>query len=226
MYFCPVQQMMEYLLHIDTSGATGMVAITANGEVLAVQRNKAEREHAASINRMIGAVMEEAGILLGNLAAVAVCSGPGSYTGLRIGLATAKGLCYALDKPLLLHDKLELLAGNATAGIAMISLPARTGEYFISIFQDKCRNLLTPQHQLTADVLRIMNEYNVEEIVGMAADDLLSQAPNLLYTANDAINPAYWGILAMQAFGQKAFADLAHAEPLYLKPVYIHKKSA
>src|ERR1019366_2430074 len=104
---------MHYLLHIDTSTDTGAVAIGGDGNLLAYRANTETRNHATTINNMINDVLAEVKISLEDLSCIVVCAGPGSYTGLRIGLATAKGLCYALDKPLMLDNRLTLLAYQA-----------------------------------------------------------------------------------------------------------------
>jgi tRNA threonylcarbamoyladenosine biosynthesis protein TsaB len=100
---------MKYILHIDTSGESGRVGLSADGILLSWKYNDEPRNHAASVNLMIEQLISDAEISLRDLASVAVCGGPGSYTGLRIGLSVAKGLCYALDIPLMQHSRLLLL---------------------------------------------------------------------------------------------------------------------
>src|SRR5882672_2766392 len=104
---------MEYLLHIDTSTDTGLLAIGCDGQLLAHSMIEESRNHAGTINNMINSLLADAHISFRQLSAVAVCAGPGSYPGLRIGLATAKVLCYALEKPLILDNKLTVLAHGA-----------------------------------------------------------------------------------------------------------------
>src|ERR1035437_1453422 len=101
---------MQYLLHIDTSTDTGVVALNCDGVILAYKVNEEARNHASTINIMIEKLLAGVKISLSDLDGIVVCAGPGSYTGLRIGLATAKGLCYALNVPLILDNKLTLLA--------------------------------------------------------------------------------------------------------------------
>ncbi len=217
--------MMKYILHIDTSGPASMVLLSENGRLLAEQRNEAEREHAGMINHMIEAVVQEAGVKLKDLAAIAVCSGPGSYTGLRIGLATAKGLCYALDKPLIMQNRLELLAGDAGQEVVMVLLPAREGEYFTGIYNNFGHVVFSPTHALTVQVRLLIEEYKVTKIVGHADEDIMHELKNINFNALNQINSYFWSSAAMYAFDHQLFQSIATAEPLYLKSVYIHKKT-
>ena len=142
---------MRYLLHIDTSTDSSILAIGLNGELLTQQINDETRNHAGTINNAIALMLHDIKISFKDLSAVVVCAGPGSYTGLRIGLSTAKGLCYALDKPLMLDNKLTLLAEDAALRHRSYSqyislIKAREKEYFINIYDDKQNCLLPPQH--------------------------------------------------------------------------------
>ena len=92
---------MKYILHIDTSTDIGTIALSGDGRILSYLRTTETRNHAGVINNMIERVISDMKITLEQLSAISVCAGPGSYTGLRIGVATAKGLCYALNKPLI-----------------------------------------------------------------------------------------------------------------------------
>src|SRR6476661_7599128 len=126
---------MAYILHIDTSSNTGIAMLAKDGVPVSTRLHDNSREHAAVINGMVAEVLTEAGVVLNDIAAVAVCNGPGSYTGLRIGLATAKGYCYAAGKPLLLNNRLQLMieeakAQSAGAGTYVALIPARNGEYY------------------------------------------------------------------------------------------------
>src|SRR5690606_40960171 len=102
---------MSILLHIETSTTNCSVGISRNGEVVALkQQNDANYSHAENLHLFIIEVLKEAGYTPGELEAIAVSKGPGSYTGLRIGVSTVKGMCFALDKPLIAIDTLEILA--------------------------------------------------------------------------------------------------------------------
>ncbi len=101
---------MGLILNLETATNVCSVAVARDGKVLALREEKEGRNHARILTTFIAQCIEEAGVTLQNLDAVAVSKGPGSYTGLRIGVATAKGLCYALNKPLIGVNTLQSLA--------------------------------------------------------------------------------------------------------------------
>src|SRR5690606_13828196 len=129
------------ILHLETSTPTCSVALSENGTLLAVEEQTASNIHAAVITRFIETVMERSGRRLDALDAVCVSKGPGSYTGLRIGVSTAKGLCYALDKPLISVGTLEAMAAGFASGhnvppeaLLCPALDARRMELFMAVY--------------------------------------------------------------------------------------------
>ncbi|RYZ55302.1 MAG: tRNA (adenosine(37)-N6)-threonylcarbamoyltransferase complex dimerization subunit type 1 TsaB, partial [Sphingobacteriales bacterium] len=164
---------MKYILHIDTSGEKGIVGLSSKGEWLVERTNLQSREHAASINNMITGVLQEAGIGFGDLSAISVIGGPGSYTGLRVGLATAKGFCYAWDLPLIMHNKLTLLAlqhlnSNNQVEAIYSALPARQGEYFISKYRKDGVELVIPGHVMEQELIQLLeNDIENRTITGV-----------------------------------------------------------
>ena len=106
---------MALILNIDTATAKASVCLAREGKVLAIAENLTQKEHAAWLHPAIEQMMRETGYRLRELQAVAVTAGPGSYTGLRVGMAAAKGFCFALDIPLIAEDTLRTMAFAATA---------------------------------------------------------------------------------------------------------------
>ena len=104
---------MAIILHIETATTVCSVALSENGKLLSLKEENKGLKHAENITLFIMHVLKESGKKITDLDAVALSSGPGSYTGLRIGTSTAKGLCYALDKPLISVSTLQSLALNA-----------------------------------------------------------------------------------------------------------------
>jgi tRNA threonylcarbamoyladenosine biosynthesis protein TsaB len=228
---------MSYILHIDTSGKEGLVAIAQNGNVLAESRNEHTRDHAAAINLMVEQVLAQASITLPQIDAVAVCAGPGSYTGLRIGLATAKGYCYALDKPLLMDSKLTLLAYQAYekikaepsfSGAAQVVsiLVAREKEYFLSSYDINFDVTIAPVHITENELLIKLNAFSENTyITGILPDSLKEHLPaNMIYIENEQVNLETWTRFAQNAYKSQNFVTLSTAEPFYLKQVFINKK--
>jgi tRNA threonylcarbamoyladenosine biosynthesis protein TsaB len=220
---------MAYILLIDTSGSTGTIAIAANNQVVAVQTTTDNRNQAATINTMIDQVLLLAGITLAQLNAVAVCGGPGSYTGLRIGMATAKGLCYVLDIPLIADNKLTLLVGKCQEEykgkyqLYAAMLLARENEYFITAIHNAGNVLIAPQHILESnialqpyDTAYLITDVSAEKIAVIGFD-------NFSCDFNAVINIDYWAIAANKAFLCNQFVNFSNIEPFYLKEVYTHK---
>ena len=104
---------MALLLNIDTATGYAGVCLSKDSKVLASQSHQHQKDHAAFLQPAIEAILKEAGCKLNDIDAVAVIAGPGSYTGIRVGLASAKGICYALNKPLIMVNTLAVIANAA-----------------------------------------------------------------------------------------------------------------
>jgi tRNA threonylcarbamoyladenosine biosynthesis protein TsaB len=128
------------ILLIDTSQEIGTVAIESDGKVLFSEENKIAKEHAAWLHSAIGRILNEAKMALRELEAIAVVAGPGSYTGLRVAMAAAKGFCYALKIPLITQNTLRVMAGSMKETVinngALICpmIDARRDEVFTALF--------------------------------------------------------------------------------------------
>src|SRR3954471_23336616 len=129
------------ILLIDTSQETGITALCNQGTVLLSEENKIAKEHASWLHLAIGRILSEAKITVRDLQAVAVVSGPGSYTGLRVGMAAAKGFCYALKIPLITQNSLRVMAESmipfALEKNALICpmIDARRDEVFTALYE-------------------------------------------------------------------------------------------
>lgn len=228
-YICTPQ--MAYILHIDTSGETGLVALAHNGQLLSVIENTDTRNHAATLNINIEALLAQHNISLQGLDALCVCGGPGSYTGLRIGLATAKGFCYAMDKPLMMHNKLLLLAvnhmkSNLAENIVSI-LPARDKEYFAAVYNRELNIIKEPQHLHQADLEAFTAELQANFLCAGYRDEAIKLAfDNKISGYSDTTTPdmAAWAQYSFQQFICNDFVNPANSEPFYLKQVYTHKQ--
>lgn len=222
---------MDYILHIDTSADIGTVAISGNGSLLEYIHNEEERNHAASINLNIDKVLKLAGIKIKDLKAISVCGGPGSYTGLRIGLSTAKAICYTQDIPLILENRLTLMASapyykfQNQYNYYFSILQARAGEYYIAGYNNEFKEVLAPSHKLLNELpeLLIQNNDNIY-IIGEIYDELLPTFNQFSITTNNDKNIEIesWSKHSYLSYNCKAYAELNSATPYYLKQVYTH----
>jgi len=222
---------MQYLLHIDTASDTGVVAIGGDGRLVASRINEESRNHAATINLMIEGVLADAMISFADLSAVVVCAGPGSYTGLRIGLATAKGLCYALDKPLILDNLLTLLAYDAfrkhhnTFAQYVSLLVARDKEYFIGIYDHDFNCTLQPQHIMEEQLEQLIKKNEYACIITNASSDIITALNISAFQSDNNIKITLdsWCFYAFEKIKCNNIVNLSASEPFYLKQVYTHK---
>lgn len=222
---------MDYILHIDTSTDIGTVAVSGNGNLLTQVVNEEIRNHAGTINNMIAGALKNVNISIAHLSAIAVCAGPGSYTGLRIAMATAKGLCYAAGLPLILNDRLSLLAytaikknKNTPRHIATI-LTAREKEYFIGIYNNEYSCDVAPIHVSEQELASILHGKENLYIITDVREELFYQLKVSFsgMGANIKLDANAWAELTYLQYNRHDFADLAASVPLYLKQVYTHK---
>jgi tRNA threonylcarbamoyladenosine biosynthesis protein TsaB len=104
---------MSYILHLDTAIQAAHISIAKNGIVIAQQSNEAQKDHGTFLHIAIQHMLQHMAIDIHEIDAIAISAGPGSYTGLRLAFATAKGLCFTLNKPLITINTLEIMAATA-----------------------------------------------------------------------------------------------------------------
>jgi tRNA threonylcarbamoyladenosine biosynthesis protein TsaB len=221
---------MSLLLHIDTAVENGSLCISKNGGLISIAENKNQKDHAAWIQPAIQLLMKDSGHHLKELDAIAVSNGPGSYTGLRVGLATAKGLCYALNIPLITLSTLEVMTCTAIENTTNYRLPtpdflycplidARRMEVFTAIY-DKALNPILPPHARIIDENSFAEQLTGNNILffgnGAVKCKPLIQSANAFFETIEHSASAMIG-LAEKKLAAAAFADLAYAEPFYIK---------
>lgn len=218
---------MATLLFMDTSAAAAVMGLAEDGKVLKAKTLTDARQLGAVLHTEAADLLAETGKKWSQLDAIAVGSGPGSYTGLRIGMAAAKGWCMGLDIPLITLNRLEtLLSGvretEAFGENTALLLPARQGEWF-AIGADADGSLLFPAVHMTGEGFRKAAErWNFRKILLAGA---LEQAPPdsiaLVAEIPNEISPEHMALVSNDLWNRKHFADLVHAKPEYLKGVYI-----
>jgi tRNA threonylcarbamoyladenosine biosynthesis protein TsaB len=213
---------MSLLLCIETATKNCSVALARNGEtILCKEVADLGYSHAEKLHVFIDEILEEAGISYRDLSAVAVSRGPGSYTGLRIGVSAAKGLCFALDIPLISVDTLEVLASQAgvTHGLIIPMLDARRMEVYSAIFNHKIEKLRDTAAQII-DAGSFSELKETTYFVGDAQEKCkpFLQQSNFVFLG-DVVYPtaAAMAALAFAKFSRKDVADVAYFEPFYLK---------
>src|SRR5579859_2973936 len=213
---------MALILNIDTAMAKAGICLAKDGEALAIAENVAQKEHASWLHPAIEQMMLDTGYRLRDLQAVAVTGGPGSYTGLRVGMAAAKGFCFALGIPLIAEDTLRTMAFAAKEQLSDVQLlcpmiDARRMEVFTALY----RNDLTPLLPSTAMVVdeNSLSGYLEGHRVSFFGDGSDKCKPIILspHAAFVEINyhAGYLGKLSFLRYLQQEFTGLAYSEPAY-----------
>lgn len=221
---------MPLLLLLETATDICSIGLCRDGELLSLVEIDERADHAARINELILEACRQANVALEIIDAVAVSKGPGSYTSLRVGAATAKGICYALDKPLVAADTLEAIARasqTAEAGTWRYApmIDARRMEVYTAIY-DQHFQLLQPAHPLIIepDVLApFLDDGAGIVIAGNGAAKSLPILSGNIQLQEVRCSAAHLVDLAQESFRQNRFEDIAYFEPLYLKPPNITK---
>lgn len=217
---------MAKILQIETATQVCSVALSMNGKTISVKEEIGQNLHASNLTLFIDEVIKAAGLAYSDLDAIAVSKGPGSYTGLRIGVSTAKGLCYALDKPLIAIETLKMMAVGFLAqnpdypGLICPMIDARRMEVYTTIFDSELNELAPTSAKIIDETsfaeLLAENQIN---FIGDGAEkcaEILTHSNASFDNAN--FNSAqYLSPLAHKAFEQIAFEDVAYFEPFYLK---------
>jgi tRNA threonylcarbamoyladenosine biosynthesis protein TsaB len=217
---------MPILLQIETSTQVCSAAISVDGKTVASKEVAAQNIHAGSLTLFIEEVVRSSGRAYVDLDGIAVSRGPGSYTGLRIGVSTAKGLCFALDKPLIGVDTLRMMAtaflatNPAYTGLVCPMIDARRLEVYTALYTAK-GDLMEPvsakiidsssfQEYLAADQITFLGD-------GAAKCSGILPAANALFSDENFNCASNMSALAYEAFSNGAFEDVAYFEPFYLK---------
>jgi tRNA threonylcarbamoyladenosine biosynthesis protein TsaB len=217
---------MATILQIETATQVCSAAISRDGKTIALKEELASNIHASRLTLFIQEVMEAAGLTYAELDAVAVSKGPGSYTGLRIGVSTAKGLCFALDKPLIAIDTLQMMAfgfleGQADyQGLICSMIDARRMEVFTAVF-DAELNYTVPTLAKIIDEESFAAELALEKVTfigdgAMKCAEVLQQH-HAVFTDANFNSAGNMSQLAHQAYLAGQFEDVAYVEPFYLK---------
>lgn len=223
---------MALLLNIDTATEQAGVCLALDANILAVEQTQGQKNHASFIQPAIKKVIQQSGYKLENIDAVAVTGGPGSYTGLRVGLSTAKGLCYVLKKPLIMVGTLQVMAhasinayrafnGNADDVLFCPMIDARRMEVFTALYAQNLTEAMPPS-AMVIDENAFCQQLNKQKIIFSGSGSgkaKIIQHPNAVF-AECAYTVENLCLLALMAYKTSKFASLAYSEPMYLKEFY------
>lgn len=221
---------MALILNIETATKNCSVALSKDGRTLAI-REIAEQNfsHAEKLHIFIEELFAESHLKLQDLSAIAVSQGPGSYTGLRIGVSAAKGLCYALSIPLIAVDTLEILARkiNISNGIILPMIDARRLEVYSAFFDSNYAKIRETKAEVI-DENSFQEETEILHLIGdgaMKFKEILTGEKFKYYPEMQFPSATEMSLISFQKFQNKQFEDVAYFEPFYLKDfVLITKK--
>lgn len=213
---------MSYILNIETATKNCSVALAKDGKtVLCKEIAEEGYSHAERLHVFIEEIIKETGITFKDLSAIAVSQGPGSYTGLRIGVSAAKGLCFALGIPLIAVDTLQVLASQVkvSSGLIVPMLDARRMEVYSAIFTPNFENKRTVQ----AEIITENSFEELEEILYFVGDcaekcKTVLTKENFVFLDNIKYPSANeMSYLSFEKHKKNDTVDVAYFEPYYLK---------
>ena len=216
---------MIHLLNIHTTTETAIVNLMAGPEILGTFSNQETKQHASFLHTAIRGLLEQHGIDIKNLDAIGVTAGPGSYTGIRVGLATAMGFCYALKLPLITFNALEVMA-IATTSFAKDThafycpmIDARRMEVYTAIYNYDMEEIISPS-------ALILNENSFTELPGLpkiffsgkGSDKFqqISKYTNAIFLPQE-ISSESLAKISWEKYIKSDFKNIPYAQPLYIK---------
>lgn len=222
---------MPLILNIDTATEIAGISLAKAGENLLILQNREQKDHASWVHQAIAELMEKTGHRMRDLDAVGVVAGPGSYTGLRVGMAAAKGVSYALGIPLIAENTLKVMAyaaslQQAPEGLLCPMIDARRMEVFTAVYGSDGVELLPPTAMIIDE--KSFENYLSVGIVSFFGGGSYKCKP--LLTNPSAVfievnyHVGYLGILSFLRYLQREFTGVAYSEPAYTKEFYTHTR--
>ncbi len=226
---------MALILNIDTATNHASICLSNHKQVIALEESFEQKNHATFLQPAIKKMFQETHYSLKDLNAIAVSAGPGSYTGLRVGLSTAKGLCYVLQKPLLMINTLIVMASEAQKEVLsknifnnnMMFCPmidARRMEVFTGIYSSGLEVIKSPHALIFNDGISY-EEYSkgIPVLSGSGAGKAQIYIKNKnVYICTSLHNASNMVPFSYKAYINNFYCDLAYTEPFYVKPFFSH----
>lgn len=227
---------MSLILNIDTATENASICIAHDGVSIALLENAEQKDHAAWIHPAIEKLLEDAKYMVQDLEAVAVTAGPGSYTGLRVGMSSAKGLCYALNIPLITENTLRVMAlatrqmMNTRSGKQNIlfgpMIDARRMEVFAALFNQELEEVMQSGALILNNDTFSEHLAKFEIIFSGNGSKKFEQFVNHTHAifVEAHYSAEHLALLSHKKFESKEFDDVAYSTPLYLKEFYTVSK--
>ncbi|WP_300568686.1 tRNA (adenosine(37)-N6)-threonylcarbamoyltransferase complex dimerization subunit type 1 TsaB [Flavobacterium sp.] len=213
---------MTYILNIETATRNCSLALSQDGKTIALKEiAEAGFSHAEKLHVFIEAILKENNISYADLSAIAVSQGPGSYTGLRIGVSSAKGLCYALNIPLIAIDTMETLAKklNIQSGQIIPMIDARRMECFTAIFNSKHEKI----REIKAEIIDEHSFSDTSETIHFIGDgaskckEILTGGQFVFHDEIEFPSANEMSEVSFEKYKKSDTVDVAYFEPFYLK---------
>lgn len=214
---------MATILCLETATTNCSVGIAKDGEILAIKEDNSKGySHAEKLHVFINDILKETGLTVDDLDAVAVSKGPGSYTGLRIGVSTAKGLCFSLDIPLISVPTLQLLAKQLkeTEEIIVSMLDARRMEVYSAVYDSDFEEIRETRAEVLSEdsFQEYLNKDKVHFIGnGVAKFEEICDHPNAVFHKQKFPSASEMAEIAELKYKKSDTEDVAYFEPYYLK---------
>jgi tRNA threonylcarbamoyladenosine biosynthesis protein TsaB len=216
---------VSIILNIDTAVQSASVCLAENGNVIGLKINPTQKDHAAWLQIAIKELLEEKKRTFQEVSAIAVSAGPGSYTGLRVGMASAKGLCYALQVPLITINTLQMMAAagrDLSSSLLCPMIDARRMEVFTAVFDTNLVEILpTSNLILEENSFKDLLEQHTITFFGNGSTKFkgITKSPNARFEEVNA-TAEHMVFLSFDRYTRSQFADLAYSEPFYGKDFY------
>lgn len=216
---------MALILNIETSSKVCSVSIHEDGELKGYSEIHILKSHSQILTVIIQELIDNTGLTVNDFDAIAVSGGPGSYTGLRIGVSAAKGICYGVEKPLIAIDTLLIMASevnskNFRKALLIPMIDARRMEVYCSVFDNEL-NTIEKSHPLVLTDQAFVNHLNQQEVLifgdGSEKASTIIKSGNATFVNGIYPSAKWMGQISERLYQEQRFVDVAYFEPYYLK---------
>ena len=223
--------MSQIILNIDTALEQAIISLSDGSNILDFISNNEQKSHASILHPAIKGLLKKHNLNPNQLDAISVIVGPGSYTGLRVGMAAAKGLCYALKIPMIAISTLELMARNAVIAEDFKDIrycpmiDARRMEVYTALYDVKLDELISPTSVILDDHV-YAEELEKGKIIffgnGSKKFEMVQKHSAAIYRSYEIL-PQTMGLMSLEKFNKKEFSNLWSDQPLYIKDFFTIK---